>query len=115
VSTVVGMDQVEADRTARRDLWRLLTPKNVGRIGATAGVAEYHPPSVAQPPTLGAAHDRPEIYFVLAGTGELHTPSQVRPLASGDAFLIPGGVPHTIVGTSGASLRAFYVSLKDPQ
>jgi mannose-6-phosphate isomerase-like protein (cupin superfamily) len=117
VSIVVGMDQVEADCNDRRDLWRLLTPDTVGQVGATAGVAEYHPVADSgtegNSPVLGAAHARPEIYFVLAGTGRLYIPDQVRPLAAGDAFLIPAGTPHTIVGTPPSSLRAFYVSLKD--
>ena len=113
--TLVSIDRVDADRNERRDLWRMLTADNVGHAGATAGVADYHPRSDEagdEPPALGAAHARPEVYFVLAGSGMLHTPDNALELTVGDAFLIPGGVPHTIEGTNGTALRAFYVSLK---
>jgi mannose-6-phosphate isomerase-like protein (cupin superfamily) len=115
VSILAGLEQVEPDRNARRDLWRLLGQDTVSRIGATAGVAAYHDPvdtgPVATAPELGAAHEFPEIYFVLDGTGQVHTPDGARTVSAGDAFVVLGGVPHTIVGT-GAPLRTFYVSLK---
>jgi mannose-6-phosphate isomerase-like protein (cupin superfamily) len=114
--TLVSIGQVDADRNNRRNLWRMLTPENIGPAGATAGVATYHPRADATsgPPPLGAAHERAEIYFVLEGTGLLHTPDDALPLSAGDAFIVPAGTPHTIEGTDGASVRTFYVSLKGP-
>lgn len=113
MATVIVLDHVEPDRNARRDLWRMLTPANVGDIGATAGVAAYHPVADRQSDAveLGAAHQRPEIYFVLDGSGELHTPTGIQTLSSGEVFCVPGGVEHTIVGVGGP-VRTFYVSLK---
>lgn len=113
---VVNLDETAASENDHRTIWRLLTAETVGtQVGAVSGVVAYKR-SITPDDTevdLGAAHDKPEFYYVLSGSGMICAPSTRRPIRAGDAFLIEAGVPHALVSSSADEpVVTFYVSMK---
>ncbi|MBD0330447.1 MAG: cupin domain-containing protein [Thermoleophilia bacterium] len=46
-----------------------------------------------------------ELYVLLEGAGEMEVDGETRPVASGDAILIPPGARHRITAGTGGPLR----------
>ena len=56
-----------------------------------------------------------EIYYVLAGSGQIELDGELRPLTAGDAVLIPSGVVHRAVpGSAPMTLLNFVMPAFDP-
>ncbi len=79
---------------------------NVRRIitGGAGGVANVHQVAV----TKGSAHwhsGYDEVYYVLAGHGEITLGAQKHALRPGAAVVIPAGVPHALEAVAGETLE----------
>lgn len=115
--TVLSLDDVVPHDNDARRIWRLMTPDTLGvNHGAVAGVAAYKYRAPADEPSadqLGAGHARPEFYYVAKGSGIVGTPTQRLTIRAGQAFLIEGGVPHSIWSDQpDQPVITFYVALK---
>ena len=112
---IVTPGDVEANDNETRTSWRLLNADTLGEdYGARGGLIQYK--FRQNEPTddeLGGAHDNPESYYVISGSGVVGLPGERTPIKGGSAFVIPAGVRHSIWGSSSdAPVEAFYVSLK---
>src|SRR5580765_2135397 len=50
-------------------------------------------------------HRAEEIYYILAGQGQMRIADEIRPVGVGDAIAIPPGLTHQIVNTGNETLR----------
>lgn len=112
---VITPDDVETNDNATRTSWRLLNADTLeADYTARGGLIEYK--ARAQEPTdddLGAAHEHPEYYYVISGSGVVGLPGERAAIQGGSAFAIPAGVPHSIWGTDADEpVKAFYVALR---
>lgn len=112
---IITPDDVETNDNETRTSWRLLNADTLGTdYGARGGLIDYKYRS--EEPTdeqLGGAHEHPEYYYVISGSGVVGLPGERVPIKGGSAFVIPAGVRHSIWGSSeDGALTAFYVSLK---
>jgi mannose-6-phosphate isomerase-like protein (cupin superfamily) len=72
--------------------------------GGEGGVANVHVVRVTQGlPHVHAAYD--EVYYFLAGTGEITVGSETQRVTPGTTAVIPAGVPHSLSADSGDSLE----------
>ncbi len=65
-------------------------------------------------PTDDPADNFEELYFVLSGTGEITIDGDRRPVAAGDAILVPTGIHHGLIATGAESLRILLIFGKPP-
>jgi mannose-6-phosphate isomerase-like protein (cupin superfamily) len=112
---IITPNDVETNDNETRTSWRLLNADTLGEdYGARGGLIGYkfrsHEPTDDE---LGGAHDNPEYYYVISGSGVVGLPGERTPIKAGSAFVIPPGVRHSIWSASaGEPVQAFYVSLK---
>lgn len=88
--------------------------------GAAAGRASLHLVEVKQDTERHYHRRLTEIYYVLSGAGQIELDGEVRPLAAGDAVLIPSGVVHRAIpdnarpGSAPLTLLNFVLPAFDP-
>jgi mannose-6-phosphate isomerase-like protein (cupin superfamily) len=58
-------------------------------------------------------HAQPEVYLILAGSGEVVGAGTRREVGAGDGVFLPGDAPHSIRCTGEAELRLAYVIAAD--
>lgn len=87
---------------------------------AAAGRASLHLVEVKQDTERHYHRRLTEIYYVLSGAGRIELDGEVRPLAAGDAVLIPSGVVHRAIpatpspGSAPLTLLNFVLPAFDP-
>ncbi len=87
---------------------------------AAAGRASLHLVEVKQDTERHYHRRLTEIYYVLSGAGQIELDGEVRPLAAGDAVLIPSGVVHRAIpanappGSAPLTLLNFVLPAFDP-
>lgn len=91
--------------------WTLFSADRTPTSQLTAGIAEL--PVGAPRPARGHCHAQAELYYFVAGQGEVTVNGVSRPVAAGDAVLIPGGVEHLAYNTGSEPLRLLYVFAAD--
>lgn len=100
---IQNLDRVPAFTTKDgSEIRELLAHRNAGIRNQT--LAEARVPPGAR--TLPHYHVRTEeIYYVLAGRGEMRVGQEVRPVGPGDAIAIPPGAVHQIANTGDVILK----------
>ena len=100
------------------DLPRVACPCGTARRAfaeAAEGKATLHLVEVKQDSERHYHRRLTEIYYVLSGEGQMELDGEVRPLAAGDAVLIPTGVVHrAIPGAEPMTLLNFVLPAFDP-
>ncbi len=105
---------VEGWSDASRRLVRWRTLFSAGRTptaSLTLGVAEL-PPGQDGPLVLHR-HEPVELYYVLAGEGQVWIGDEAHPVRPGSAVFVPGGVEHGARNTGSETLRILYVFAAD--
>lgn len=112
---IVTPNDVDTNDNETRTSWRLLNADTLGEdYGARGGLIEYkHRDQEPTDDELGGAHEHPEFYYVISGSGTVGMPGDRTRIEGGSSFVIPAGVRHSVWGTSAQEpVKAFYVSLK---
>jgi mannose-6-phosphate isomerase-like protein (cupin superfamily) len=91
--------------------WTLFSADRTPTSQLTAGIAEL--PVGAPRPARGHCHAQGELYYIVSGSGEVTVDGVTRPVTSGDAVHIPGGVEHFAYNTGNQPLRLLYVFAAD--
>ena len=86
--------------------WRtLFSAERTPTEALTAGVAEISPGDQLK----AHRHTPAEVYYILAGTGEVVIDGESSPVNTGTAIYIPGNALHCLGNTGKTILRLFYV------
>ena len=93
------------------DWWTLFSADRTSTNALTVGIAEV--PAGAPRPPRGHLHEQAEVYFFLAGSGEVVVEGETTPVTVGDAVFIPGNVEHMAVNTGSEPLRLLYFFAAD--
>lgn len=93
------------------DWWTLFSADRTATSGLTVGVAEI--PVGAPEPPRGHQHSQAEVYYFLAGSGEVVINGDRRRVSQGDAVFIPGDAEHVAVNTGEEPLRLLYFFAAD--
>lgn len=91
--------------------WTLFSSERTATSELTVGIADI--PVGAPRPARGHSHRQAELYYFIAGSGEVVVDGVCRPVSAGDAVMIPGGVEHMAVNTGAVPLRLLYVFAAD--
>ncbi len=91
--------------------WELFGGDVTATEEITAGIAEI--PVGSDSPPRGHHHDAAEMYFVVAGRGEVVVDGQPTPVGVGSAVWIPADVEHFARNTGDETLRLLYVFGRD--
>ena len=100
-----------SETTGFVDWWTLFSADRTSTEGLTVGIAEI--PVGAPRPARGHQHTQAEVYYFLAGSGEVVVNGVSRPVSVGDAVFIPGDAEHLAVNTGDVPLRLLYVFATD--
>lgn len=100
-----------SDETGFVDWWTLFSADRTATQGMTVGIAEI--PAGAPRPARGHQHAQDELYFILAGNGEVVVNGEATTVSTGDAVFIPGDAEHVAVNTGDTPLRLLYVFATD--
>lgn len=87
--------------------WELVGGDNLPTQELVVGVAEV-PVGAVRPPR-GHTHEPAEVYYILAGRGEVFVDGETYPLAVGDAVWIPPNAEHVAYNIGNEPLRLLYV------
>ena len=91
--------------------WTLFSGDRTPTNELTVGIADI--PVGAPRPARGHCHRQAELYYFISGRGEVVVDGVSRPVTTGDAVMIPGGVEHVAVNTGDVPLRLLYVVAAD--
>jgi hypothetical protein len=97
--------------TGHVDWWTLFSADRTATKGMTVGVAEI--PVGAPRPERGHQHAQDEVYYFLAGRGEVVVNGETTQVGTGDAVFVPGDAEHVAVNTGDVPLRLLYVFATD--
>ena len=53
------------------------------------------------------SHAPEQVYFILAGSGEMTVGEETRPVGPGDCVFIPSGIPHGLTNSGSVPVRYF--------
>ena len=81
--------------------------------GYPAGLKGSEIPVGAPRPERGHRHAQAEVYFLLAGSGEVMVNGEITPVTTGDAVFIPGDAEHVAVNPGNVPMRLLYVFATD--
>ena len=93
------------------DWWTLFSADRTQTEGLTVGIAEI--PVGAPRPERGHQHTQAEVYFLLAGSGEVVVNGEITRVTKGDAVFIPGDAEHVAMNTGDVPMRLLYVFATD--
>ena len=106
-----GTESWRSEETGHVDWWTLFSADRTETKGMTVGIAEI--PVGAPRPERGHQHTQDEVYYFLAGSGEVVVNGEATPVTAGDAVFIPGDAEHVAVNTGDVPLRLLYVFATD--
>jgi len=111
------VDDIRAHIAHERDLevegwgeivtWRtLVSGDRTPTAGLTAGTADIEPGATVD----GALHHHAphELYYFLAGRGQVHIDGEDHAVEAGSVVFVPGGTPHFVRNTGDEVLRLLY-------
>lgn len=93
------------------DWWTLFSSDRTDTRNLTVGLAEV--PVGAPRPARGHRHSHDEVYYFVAGSGEVVVDGKVASVTTGDAVFIPGHAEHMAVNTGSEPLKLLYVFAAD--
>lgn len=100
----VNVQEAVAIPAPCRTIRELISGAAGGARGVTLRIVEIHPATGCQ--RRPHAHlDMEEVIYVLEGHGEMWVAGERLPVQTGDAVLVPAGVPHMTVNTGTQPLR----------
>lgn len=87
-------------------LWKtLISAGKTNSYGLTMGLCEIPPGKQL----IRHRHQEEELYYILAGEGQMEINRQVSPIKAGMAVFIPGNAEHALVNQSPSPLQFVYV------
>ncbi len=86
---------------------RPLIDRTTSGIRQCSVAEELLPPGKAVTPHFH--RDTEEVYYILAGTGEMSVDGESAPVGAGDAVYIPIGATHSLHNTGDAEMRIVLV------
>jgi quercetin dioxygenase-like cupin family protein len=96
-------ERVEAPPPNRRTLTHLFAPWNGGSERIWAGLSEIDPGSSSN----RHRHPNEEIFYVIAGVGEIEVDDVCHRVEAGSTVLVPPDAPHRIFNRGEVLMRVF--------